>query len=104
VILDVFEVLEPHYRFGWPFESPVGVSLRFLTKIWIWFEFLRASNLWGKNLNNSPKFSLGMIFMNMNLDGITCMQNFEDPIEVAFGLDLITKKNLNIKFELMFAL
>jgi hypothetical protein len=45
-----------------------------------------------------------MIFMNMNVDGITCLQNFEDPIEVAFGLDLITKKNLNIKFELMFAL
>jgi hypothetical protein len=47
-----------------------------------------------------------MIFINMNLDGITCMQKFEDPIQVALGLDLIIKKNLNlnVNFEVGFAL
>jgi hypothetical protein len=41
-----------------------------------------------------------MIFMNVNLYGLTCMQKFEDR------LDLIIKKNLilNINFELGFAL
>jgi hypothetical protein len=57
-------------------------------------------------MNNSLKFSLVMIFMNMNLDVITCMQKFEDPIQLAFGLDLIIKKNfnLNMNFEIGFAL
>jgi hypothetical protein len=46
-----------------------------------------------------------MIFMNINLDGITCMQKFEDPLHMAFGLDLIKKDlNLNMNFELCFAL
>jgi hypothetical protein len=47
-----------------------------------------------------------MIFMNMNLYDITCMQKFEDPIQVLFGFHLINKKdlNLNMKFELGFAL
>jgi hypothetical protein len=30
-----------------------------------------------------------MIFMNMNLDGIICMQKFEDPLQLVFGLKLI---------------
>jgi hypothetical protein len=57
-------------------------------------------------MNNSLKFSLVMIFMNMNLGVITCMQKFEDPIQLAFGLDLIIKKNfnLNMNFEIGFAL
>jgi hypothetical protein len=44
--------------------------------------------------------------MNMNLDGITCMQSFEDPTQVASRLHLINKKdlNLNMNFELSFAL
>jgi hypothetical protein len=37
-----------------------------------------------------------MIFMNVNLDDITCMQKFEDPIQVTFGFDLINKKDLNL--------
>jgi hypothetical protein len=47
-----------------------------------------------------------MIFVNVNLDGITCTQEFKDPIQAAFGLDLIINKNLNLKmnFELGFAL
>jgi hypothetical protein len=57
-------------------------------------------------MNNSPKFSLGLFFKNMNLDGIVCMQKIEDPIQVDFGLNLGIKKdlNLNIKFVLGFAL
>jgi hypothetical protein len=40
--------------------------------------------------------------MNVHLDGITCMKKFEDPIQVAFGPDLIIKENLNLNmnFEL----
>jgi hypothetical protein len=57
-------------------------------------------------MNNSPKLYLDIIFMNMNLDGITCMQSFEDPTQVASRLHLINKKdlNLNMNFELSFAL
>jgi hypothetical protein len=35
-----------------------------------------------------------MILMNVILDGITCLQKFKDPIQVAFGLDLIIKKRI----------
>jgi hypothetical protein len=31
--------------------------------------------------------------MNADLYGITCVQKFEDTIQVAFGLDLNNKKN-----------
>jgi hypothetical protein len=60
------------------------------------FEFLRASNLSEKNLNNSPKFYLDMIFMNVNLGGCTCMQKFEDTVQVAFEFDVIIKEYLNL--------
>jgi hypothetical protein len=33
-----------------------------------------------------------MIFKNTNLDDITCMQKFEDPLQVAFGLNLRIEK------------
>jgi hypothetical protein len=42
-----------------------------------------------------------MIFMNMNLDGITCMQNFDDPIQLAFELNLIIEKDLNLNLNLV---
>jgi hypothetical protein len=45
-----------------------------------------------KNLNNSRKFSLGVVFLNVNLDSITCIQKFEDPIHVTFRLNLIIEK------------
>jgi hypothetical protein len=40
-----------------------------------------------KNLNNSSKFSLGMIFMNLKLYGIACMKNVK--ILYKWHLDLI---------------
>jgi hypothetical protein len=45
-----------------------------------------------------------MFFMNVNLDGHTCMQKFEHTIQVTFELDLINKKdlNLNLNFRLGF--
>jgi hypothetical protein len=55
-------------------------------------------------MNNSPKFYLDMIFMNVNLDGITCIQKFEDTIQVAFGLDLIIKENLNLNINIKIGL
>jgi hypothetical protein len=38
--------------------------------------------------------------MMVNLDVITCMQKFEDPIQVAFELDLIIKKGFEFEYEL----
>jgi hypothetical protein len=46
----------------------------------------KGTNPFGENLNNSPKLSLGMIFKNINLDGITCLTKFEDPSQVTIGL------------------
>jgi hypothetical protein len=36
-----------------------------------------------KHSINSPKFFLDMIFNTVNLDGLTCIKNFEVPLEVA---------------------
>jgi hypothetical protein len=55
----------------------------------------------GKNLNNSQKFSLVMVLMNVNLDCINFMQKSEDPTQVAFDLDLIMKKNLNLNLNVV---
>jgi hypothetical protein len=54
----------------------------------------------GTNLNNSPKFSLGSVFMNVDLYGITYMQKFEDPILVAFGPNLIIEQWFEFEFEM----
>jgi hypothetical protein len=45
-----------------------------------------------------------MIFINMNLDGITSMQKFEDPIQVAFEHNLIIEKDSNLNIVLRLAL
>jgi hypothetical protein len=71
-----------------------------LNLVWIF----RGIKPLDKNLNNSSKFSLDIIFMNVNLDDITCMQKFEDPTQVTFGINLIIQMNLNMIFELGFTL
>jgi hypothetical protein len=38
--------------------------------------------------------------MNVNLDDITCVQKIEYPIQVAFRLNLIIEKDLNLNFVL----
>jgi hypothetical protein len=38
--------------------------------------------------------------MNMNFDGITCIQKFEDPIQVEFGLNLIIENGFEFELEL----
>jgi hypothetical protein len=53
-----------------------------------------------KKLTNSSKFYLEMIFMNVNLFGLTCMKNFEDTIQLAFELDLINKEGFEFEYEL----
>jgi hypothetical protein len=63
-----------------------------LNLIWIF----KGTNPFGKNLNNLPKNSLGMIFNNINLDGITYIQKFEDPLQVANELKLRIQKDLNL--------
>jgi hypothetical protein len=57
-----------------------------------------------KNLNNTPKFSLDKVFMNVNLDDITCVQKIEYPIQVAFRLNLIIEKDLNLNLNLVLGL
>jgi hypothetical protein len=48
-------------------------------------------------LVNCPNFSLVLIFMNMNLDNPTCMQNFEVTTQVAYFLIwIIFKRDLNL--------
>jgi hypothetical protein len=42
--------------------------------------------------NNSSILSLGVTFKNINLDGITCVQKFEDPSQVANGRKRIITK------------
>jgi hypothetical protein len=39
--------------------------------------------------------------MNVNLDGLICMQNFEDTTQVAIELDLIIKGYLNLNTTLL---
>jgi hypothetical protein len=52
-----------------------------------------------KNLINSLKFYLEVIFMNVNLCGHTCMQKVGVPLQVAYDLAWnINKKDL--KFEI----
>jgi hypothetical protein len=54
-----------------------------------------------KNLDNSPKFLLDNVFMNVNLDGLTCMQKFEDIIQVA---NRTWFNNIQIGFDFEFKL
>ncbi len=42
----------------------------------------QGQQTFGENMNNSPKFYLDMIFMNVNLDGHTCMPKFGVPLHV----------------------
>jgi hypothetical protein len=44
---------------------------------------LKGFKHFGNNLINSPKFYHLMIFMNMNLDGLTCIKKFEVPLQVT---------------------
>jgi hypothetical protein len=50
------------------------------------FKFERGSNLLEKNPRNSPKLYLGMTYMNICLDGITCIPDFKVPLQVIFGI------------------
>jgi hypothetical protein len=38
-----------------------------------------------------------MVSMNMNLYGSTCMQKLKDPLQVAFGLNLIIEKGFEFE-------
>jgi hypothetical protein len=44
-----------------------------LNIVWI----LKRSKTFGKNLIHSQKFYLLMVFLNMNLDWLTCIQEFD---------------------------
>jgi hypothetical protein len=47
------------------------------------FSILKGCKPFGKNLINSVKFYLLMIFLNMNLHCLPCMQHLEVPFQVA---------------------
>jgi hypothetical protein len=39
-----------------------------------------------KNIRNSSKLYLGMAYTNIILDDITCIEDFNVPLQVAFGI------------------
>jgi hypothetical protein len=49
---------------------------------------------------NLQTFYLAKVFMNVNLDGLTSMQKFEDITQVAIWLHLIIKENSNLNMTL----
>jgi hypothetical protein len=53
---------------------------------------LKGFKPFGKNLVNSLKFYLEIIFMHVNLDIHTCMQEFGVPLQVAIELGLLKLK------------
>jgi hypothetical protein len=53
----------------------------------------------GKNSINSPNFFLDMIFMSMNLDGLTCIKKFEVPLQVANMTKRENSKMVKLEFE-----
>jgi hypothetical protein len=61
-----------------------------LNLLWI----LKGSKPCGKNLVNSPKIYLDMLFTTMNLVGHTCMQEIGVPIQVSKWLDLKIRKRV----------
>jgi hypothetical protein len=48
----------------------------------------------GKNLVNSLKFYLDLIFTTVNFVGHTCMEKYEVSIQVLIRLDLEIKKTV----------
>jgi hypothetical protein len=90
-----------NFPFGKKFRFPIASELKNagkktnLNSVWI----LKGFKPFGKNLINSPKFFLGMIFNTMNLDWLTCIQNFEVPLQVENGLKRNIKKEFKFEFE-----
>jgi hypothetical protein len=61
---------------------------------------LKGFKPFGKILINSLKFYLLMIFMNRNLDLLTCMQNLEVPLQVAIMVHFKYYSKKGFEFEL----
>jgi hypothetical protein len=59
---------------------------------------LKGFNPLDKISINFPKFFLGMIFNTINLGSLTCIQNFEVPLEVENGLKRNIKKEFKFEF------
>jgi hypothetical protein len=74
-----------NFPFGTNFkiETDFEIQIQEETGFGIWLKFKRASNLLWKILEISPKFYLLKIFNIVNLDGLTCIQKFEVPLQVA---------------------
>jgi hypothetical protein len=53
----------------------------------------------GKNLVNSLKFYLGLIFTTVNLAVHTCMQEMGVPIQVLIWLDLKQRKEFEFEIQ-----
>jgi hypothetical protein len=53
----------------------------------------------GKNLKNSPKISLDLIYTKVNLVGITCTQEIWVSIQVSTWLDLKIRKEFEFEIQ-----
>jgi hypothetical protein len=91
---------EKHTQLG-PLQIPNRIhSINFgidsnLNLLWILKGFKPSE----KNLINSPKFSLNMVFTKVNLAGKTSMEEFWVTTQVSNDLVWIKEKSLNLKFK-----
>jgi hypothetical protein len=71
-----------------------GTNLN-LNFLWI----LKGFKPFWKNMRNSLKFTIDLIFTKVNLFGCTCMQEFWVITQISNDLVWIKEKSLNLKFK-----
>jgi hypothetical protein len=60
---------------------------------------LKGFKPFGKTSINSPKLYLGMTFNTENLSWLTCIQNFDLPLQVEIIFKRNIQKEFNFEFE-----
>jgi hypothetical protein len=65
---------------------------------------LKGVQTFEKNTIDSPKKFLDMIFKVVKLDGLTCIKNFEVPLQVAIGTKMENPKRVQFEFKNSFEL
>jgi hypothetical protein len=95
--IDIFPASKNHAEF-WDDRVDQGEQLSFSVKLQnenkFWIINSKKSRIWiltgskpfRKNHRNSPKLYLGMSYTNIILDEITCIADFNVPLQVSFGV------------------